>query len=347
MKKGYLSKPLSYFPLMGILFVGGVEAGRYPHLGTADEPGTLVTTQGVLQTAANQITNLIENRLRQIKDPAAPVNGAGFSAGDPLTGFGMWGNVEYDHLDNSLSSTQYDGHIVYASVGLDTFFGEWGTAALGLAVNWEEENLDTLFNAGKQTVNAWALMPYAAFMLTDEWSLAFLLGYERLGYDLRRTDPLLLNSLVGEPSGERYFGAGELVFQRYCDDWDFGAQMAIVYLQEITGGYNEVSSQYSVFHSKADYHLGRFKLGGTVGYVFADCLEPYVRAAFLWDFTQTDVVASPVQAAPANSDVAGLFAIGLNFFSTDNVLFNADLYREAFRDDFTHWGAMVNFRVTL
>lgn len=355
MKRGHLSSLARLALVAGASVAGTAHAGIYPYLGTADSPGVVVTTQGVLISAANQLTNLMENRLRHNKPCMKPIKKtakADFSAGNPLTGFSVWGNAEYDHLHSGLASTDYNGHITYLSGGFDTSLHDG--AVLGLGVTWENENFDTLFNWGYQDEEGWGLYPYFAMALSDCWSFMVLAGYQWLDYDMQRVEPITVTELTGSVSGGRYFVGGELIFQNYFCNWDVGAQAAILYLHEHNRGFYEYShgsyfsnSTYSVYNSSYDNHLGRFKLGATLGYLLCNNLEPYVRAAFLWDFAHTDILVAPAQIGPANSDTAGLFGIGVDFFSTDNVVFNADLYTEQFRDDFSHWGGMVNFRVTL
>lgn len=362
MKTGKLSLLFRLSTLVAGMFTTGIVHADYSYL-SRGAPGTVVTTQGVLQTAANQLTTLIENRVRRARDTQgaqvasySDAQGSGISAGDPFSGFAVWANVGYDHLNNSLTSTDYDGHITTITAGFDSLFNCYNAIG-GLAVAWEQQNLDTTFNGGTQDADGWAIMPYLSFMFDEEWALSFLVGYESLNYTLTRVNvadapglALAFPTFTGSPSGDRYFGLAELTFQRFVCQWDFGAQAALAYLHQSTGSYNEVSTLTSVFIPERDYHLGRFKLGGTLGYFLNDTFEPYVRAAFLWDFSQTDIVfTAPVQPfpAPGNSDTAGLFGIGLNIFSCDNVLFNVDVYTEQFRDDFHHWGALANFRVLL
>lgn len=350
MKRGYLSSLARLALAASASAVGTADAGIYPYLGTVDSPGVVVTTQGVLISAANQLTDLMENRLRQIR-PCEPVKktGTGGLVKNPLTGFAMWGNAQYDHLHSPLASTEYNGHITYLSGGFDTSVGDIG-GVLGLGVTWENDNFNTSFNWGHQDEEGWALFPYFAMMLSDCWGLMILGGYEWLDYDMHRTDHISLpiRELTSSVSGGRYFFGGELVFQNYYCNWDLGAQVALLYLHEHNRGFYEYTTDsYTVYNSSLENHLGRFKLGATLGYLLCDTFEPYIRAAFLWDFTHTDILVSSSQVGPANSDTSALFGIGLDFFSTDNVVFNADLYTEQFRDDFSHWGAMINFRVTL
>jgi outer membrane autotransporter protein len=316
---------------------------------TSNVPGTVVVTQGVLQNEANQLTNIIENRLKQIRGTPA-IMAPGYSAGDQLTGFATWANVGWDHLNNDLSSTAYSGHITTTTAGFDTIIEGIGIDAVaGLAISWENQNLVTGFNLGTQEADGWAVIPYVAFMFCDNWSLMLLGGYEWLDYDLNRLDPLDSSLIVGEPKSNRTFAALELIYQQYfCDIWDLSAQAAVLYLNEDTGGFTEVQPHTSgIFNQGVDYYLGRFKLGATFGYLYNDLIEPYVRAALLWDFSQSDVLVAPIQPFPSNSDTAGLFGVGLNIFSTDCVMFNVDFYTEQFRDDFERWGFMANFRVAL
>lgn len=341
MKRGNLGLLSRLALAAGTFLVGTAYAGNFPAQGTADAPGIEVVTQGALQTYANQLTNIIENRMRQGRERGA-------NAGDPLTGFAAWASGQYDHLSNDLSSTAYDGHITFATAGFDTTIDDYN-AVIGLAINYESQNFTTAFNLGTQDANGWAIMPYMAFSICDDWTLTLLAGYEWLDYTLARTEPFSTTNITGEPSADRYFGAAELIFQRYCGPWDLSAQAALLYLNESDGGFTEegIGLTQGIFHPKNEFYLGRFKLGGQVGYDWCDMFEPYVRAALLWDFEQTDINVSAIQAVPSNSDTAGLFGIGLNIFSSDNVLFNVDFFTEQFRDDVDHWGFMGSFRVLL
>lgn len=350
MKRGYSNSLLRLALIAGASAAGVAQAGLYSYLGTADAPSMVVTTQGVLQANANQLTNLIETRLRRVK-PCCDPSKKELTIKSPLTGFGAWGGAEYDHLHSSISSTDYQGHITYISGGFDLGQSDFNSV-VGLALTYENQNLDTIFNAGNQSTDGWELIPYFSMMVYDCLSFTILAGYEWLSFDFARTEVLTNRELTGSVEGGRYFAAAELIYEDfYADAWDVGAQLAVLYLHQHNGGFYEYpifSAGAPIYNSSADYHLGRFKLGGTLGYYLCgDVVEPYVRAAFLWDFDQTDIQAAAIQSQPENSDTAGLFGVGVNVFSSDNVVFNVDAYTEQFRDDYNHWGLMANFRVTL
>lgn len=343
-------------PIYGVSGSGGY--GTYYTSGscigghTANANSTLVTSTAILQAAAYQVSDLITARLAHLRNPenqllasADTLLGSGVSTGDTFGGVAAWVNGSWTKIKNDFPSTLFDGHVGTAMVGVDTILNHYNVV-LGLALGWEDQSITTNFNGGHQDATGWSITPYAAYLFDPNWSFSLFGGYASLDYDLDRRDPATLGFITGSADADRWYIGGDLNLHIQRDPVRFNGYMGLLHMSEDRDAYAETGAQ-TVTQPSQTTDISRFRLGGTLGYMVDRMLEPYVKAALLWDFNQTNILVAPSQFLPADSSTAMVLGAGLNFYFSQNIYLNLEGYSEVFRDNYDKYGVtgtiLVNF----
>lgn len=334
-------------PIYGVNGTGGY--GTYYTSGacvgghTANASSTLVTSNAVLQAAAYQVSDLIHTRLAHLRNPseqrvasAETILGSGISSGDMFSGLAVWANGSWSKLKNDLPSTAFDGHVATAMVGVDTQLTDYNII-LGMAFGWEDQGLTTTFNRGRQDATGWSLTPYASWMYDEYWSVNVFGGYAWLDYDLRRSDPATGGAIVGNADADRWYFGGDLNLHLNRNPVRFNAYAGLLHMAEKRDAYSETGAQI-VNQASHTTDISRFRLGATMGYRLHDMIEPYAKAALLWDFNHSDIKVGLGQLLPDDSSTAIVLGGGLNFFLLPNVYLNVEGYSEVMRDNFDKYG---------
>lgn len=331
----------------GTQFTSGACVGNH----TANQSSTLVTSNAVLQAAAYQVADIIHTRLNQLRNPnmqrlasAESLLGSGVSTGDTFTNFSVWANGSWNRIKNDFSSTAFDGHIATAMVGVDTTLEDYHTI-VGLALGWEDQDFSTHFNRGQQDATGWSLTPYASVMFDPNWSATVYAGYAWLDYDLTRSDPATWGAIVGDADASRWYLGGDLNLHINNDPVRFNGYMGLLHISEKRDDYGETGAQVAHQGSHTT-DLTRFRLGASMGYMLHKMVEPYVKAALLWDMDHTDITVAAVQARPQDSSTALVAGGGFNFFLMPNMFINIEGYSEVFRDNYDKYGITGNILFT-
>lgn len=318
---------------------------------TANASSTLVTSSAVLQTAANQVHDMIHARLQHLQDPsqqrlasAETLLGSGVSTGDTFSNFAVWVNGSWNKIKNDFAPTAFDGHVATAAIGVDALLEAYHLI-LGLAVGWEDQNLTTHFNRGEQDATGWSITPYASFMFDPHWSVSAYGGYAAIDYDLKRSDPATWGAITGSADASRWYIGGDLNLHLHRTPTRFDAHMGLMYMTEDRDAYGETGAQ-TVSQPSHKTDLGRFRVGANLGYLIKQMFEPYVKGAVLWDFNHDDITVAAVQQTPPDSSIAVLTGVGLNIFVLPNVYFNVEGYAEHFRQHYDKYGVSGNVLVT-
>jgi len=136
----------------------------------------------------------------------------GMNAGDNAVLYGAWTSYSYSDFENNFSRTRYDGtrHTVMAGVDVSP----WERTLFGVAIGWEDSDIDTDFNLGEQETDGFTIFPYFGGLLTDTWSVDFGFGYSSLDTDQFRTDPTTGAIITSSPDANRWFGMLNLNMQK-------------------------------------------------------------------------------------------------------------------------------------
>lgn len=250
----------------------------------------------------------------------------GLNAGDGTQiPYGVWGNYSYTSFENDLSTTAFEGASHSFLGGID--FGLWETAILGVAVGFDNTDVDTSFNGGNQNTNSFTIAPYFGGLLNETLSVDFNVGYTNVQYDQFRTaTTTIVNSA---PRADRWFGAFNLNAIKFVDNWVLGARVGTLYATSVIDGYTE--SDGTVV-SEARSKVGSASIAGDVAYSYKE-FEPFLSLSYQYDFSLQEI-SSATDPQPTNDNDDILMATGIRYFSKNGITGNIEYSKRFLRDNF-------------
>ncbi|NQV99838.1 MAG: autotransporter outer membrane beta-barrel domain-containing protein [Rhodospirillales bacterium] len=132
---------------------------------------------------------------------------SGVAAGGQSEGLGVWARGSWSIMDNSETGGEYDGTVSNFGVGVD--YKVTDTVLLGVALGWENMNIDTAFNRGTYEGAGFTIAPYIGVNLSDQLYVSAVAGYSDIDYDFTRT---LNGSVTGATSGKRKFASANATY---------------------------------------------------------------------------------------------------------------------------------------
>ena len=254
---------------------------------------------------------------------------SGLNAGDTPWPLGAWASYSYTDFENDFAPTAFDGRRHGGLAGVD--ISPWEAVLFGVAVGYEDNDIDTDFNRGNEQTDGFTIAPYFGALLTDTWSVSFGFGYSNLDTDQFRTDPATGARITSAPDHDRWFGMLNLNGLTTYGNWILGGQIGLLYAQDEQDAFVE-SDGTAVAEFQSE--LGQWNIGGDVAYSFG-AFEPFVRATYENDFslTKVGVIGGP---QPSFDDDDVLFGVGLRYFGerglSGNFEYNTRLGREDFEE---------------
>lgn len=138
--------------------VGGLKLAANDYSGTRSDVNTLVAAAG---------------------DPSGA--GGGSSGGNTQS---LWISSTIDSLENTFFRTAFYGATQNVIAGYD--FTRSDRYVLGISGGYEASNYVTKFNSGNEKTGGYNLNPYAAWLISDAWTLDLIGGYGKFNTDQSR-----------------------------------------------------------------------------------------------------------------------------------------------------------------
>ena len=291
----------------------------------ANKAGTTVIGAATANAAVSQTVGLISARVSQFTSAAnapggrvvAAANGGplvalgtGTAAGGSDNKIGVWANGSWTRVIGNKNAVNFDGSIWTGMVGADYMFTKGFVG--GLALGYENAEYDTAFNNGNTDSSGYTVAPYIIARINDTFSVDFNVGYTRVDYDLDRLDPLDASKITGDADSNRWFGALNLNGDWLIDSFTLGANIGTLYAREDRDGFTESNSDVTL---SENIDVGRINLGGRVGYLFEDVVEPYISALAEYDYAN--------EKSAYDDRVGVVLGAGVNVFAGEG--FSANL----------------------
>ena len=273
------------------------------------------TVTGVI---VSELTEGVKNNAKLAGGPAhvvstglSPIAGGvryqGVSAGDGYDfPFALWATYDHTNFDDDTGGTGLDGDTDSLLIGGD--FSPWEGTAFGLAVGYEDSQIDTFFNGGDFELEGFSVVPYAALYLSDyvgvdfDLTADFLAGFSSL--DLSTTRTLGGATVSGSTESQRRFVAGNLTAGMTMGDLYLSGSGGLLLARDEIDGFVD-SSGASIPSQRTSF--GQLSLGGEAAYGWGS-FEPYVSAQWRYAYEREE---STVVSDDANSAQLGL---GLRYF---------------------------------
>ena len=263
----------------------------------------------------------------------------GESAGTKNRGLGVWVQGAWTGVDNGETGGEFDGTIINVVGGIDYKPKKLnGKAVFGIAVAWEDVDVDTDFNVGTFEGSGVSIAPYAGVTLGKNLVADISLGYSFLDYDVSRT---LGGTVTSDFDAYRIFGAINL-----GGDWTVKKRIRISPKIGVLGFYEEQdaytdSSGTNV--GKTRVHLGRASGGAEVGFMIK-AIEPFIGAKANFDFDRNAPVRLANGVIAEDDEFSATFSAGVNL-RKKNVTGQIKGETNQFKNEITSWSVIGRVRV--
>jgi hypothetical protein len=277
-------------------------------------------------TAASPVTRYFEGGNR------------GRSAGAGEKKVGVWVLGSYSDIENDLNDgtvdTRFEGDIAAFVGGVDYRLTDRVVA--GLALSYEDVDIDTTFNAGTIETSGIGLAPYAVFKLTDKISADINGSYTRLDTDTTRTN----NTITGQFDSRRYTAGGNLNVGHSINKVFMNGSVGFLYINENQDSYTESNG---TFVAENDISIGQGRVSGTVGYNFGK-VQPFLTAQLQHEFWAPS--APIVNGVALSEDTTGyVVGGGVKFDISDSVSGTVSATSTEGRDDLSLYSISGRVRV--
>lgn len=283
-----------------------------------------LVTQQTASAASAQVAGLVGTAVSNVVAPAPVAPGAptaptttgqrgsstmyfnsrqtGVAAGNAPKA-GVWVQGGYTMVDGDDRGGEFDGDVMNFLVGFD--YRIKPKMVVGVALGYEDLDIDTDFNNGTFEGQGWGITPYFGMSLTPQWSLQVLGGWTTVDYDTTRNNGAVTSSF----DADRIFGSAAIVGSfKVTNKVVIAPKLSILHLAESQDGTTDSAGNVT---TGENIDLGRVSFGGTVSYL-AGRVSPFVRLLGEYDYAKEDAVALG-NGNFSSDDKAGLNAtVGLN-----------------------------------
>lgn len=315
----------------------------------AKAQSSLITGSANLLSSTRAISSLQRIRVRNVASGnAVGANEAmggfmlqGLAAGDG-GGIPVGGWLSFFRTDskNNFSSTAFESERITLLGGIDASPRDW--LVTGLALGYEDAEVETQFNRGELKTDGVTISPYVAFLLSDRLYLDATVGVSVLDTEQFRIETnsngstTTISSDVG--ALRRFFTANANYGMEY-GDWLIN--MSVGYLWAHQRQDDHVESNGAAV-SEVDFRLSQLRLGGDLTYRQGNW-EPYGRLMFERDLSVTEVRVAGGFGQPEQDEAGVNAGIGLRYFPTRSISTQVELNSVLGRNNLREhtWSFMV------
>ena len=265
--------------------------------------------------------------------------GEGKSAGGGERRVGVWANVAYSDIEDDLSSTAYDGNLFSLLVGADYRVSD--RFLVGLAIGYENIDVDTTFNRGDIEADGVTVAPYAGYVINRYFTVDVSGGYTDSDTDMSRTSPISGSVITGQMDSSRWFVGGNLNAHYQVNRISLLGRAGLLYATETQDAFTESDT---TFNPERDIDLGQLRIGAQIAYRMGK-VQPYVTGTFEYDFNREKIVVGAGQATPANDRSGFEVGGGVRFALSDRVSGGIEGSTHVGRDDFSSTSVSGNVRI--
>ena len=255
-------------------------------------PDSLRTTAFHVSKQTNSQSNEAEQGLSFIGSSAV----TGLAAGDGFAGLGYWASFNYSDFsaDIPINSViqpvaSYDADQKTAFIGIDTLLMD--TLVIGLALGYENTDIDTAYNGGNNETDGYTIAPYAAYLINDIFSADVVFGYTNLSTDTDRIDNVSGGTILGDFDAERWFIATNINATVGYENWLLGGRLGYLYVTEDQDSYLETGPNTARSIGRRHIDLAQVIVGFDVAYSLNQ-FEPYATFTYLNDLGRDNGIES-------------------------------------------------------
>jgi hypothetical protein len=296
------------------------------------------TVFGISSHVSSAMSSFISSFSPRFGDNNFKIGGmTGLNAGDEEgIPYGVWGNYAYTGFENDHVSTAIDGASHGFLGGIDFRLGE--STILGVALGYDNSDIDTGFNQGNQNADTVTIAPYFGSILNDTLSVDFSIGYSNVDYDQYRTASG--TRISSSPNADRWFGALNLNAIKFIDNWVISGRVGVLHASSTIHSYTE-SNGTTVAESRTK--VSSASIGSEIAYSMKEW-EPFLNLAYQYDYQLQKVVAIS-GPQPANDADDILLSTGVRYFEKSGITGNLEYSKRLLREDFNEDRISLTVRI--
>lgn len=254
--------------------------------------------------------------------------GPGMSAGGGDRKIGVWVNGSFSDISDDLTSTAFDGSTHSIVGGADYQITDRLLA--GVALGYENTDVDTTFNTGNLNTNGFTIAPYAGFVINRYFSFDLSGGYTTLNTDLTRTNPISGATVTGDMDAHRVFGAANLNAYYRINRITLSGRVGYLRVREFQDSFTESDT---TFNPRNVVQLGQIRASAQVGMVIGR-IEPFISGRWEYDQARTKIVVAAGQEQPDNDRSGVEVGGGIRFALSDRITGSLEGSTHLARDNF-------------
>jgi outer membrane autotransporter protein len=145
-------------------------------------PSSTTTAATVLRAATQAVAGQVSSRIQAAlpgttRSMRLSANEASFEKGIAAgenTRIGVWGSVELTKSEDDFPRTAFDSHLLTCFVGADVSHQD--KVVLGVALGYEDNDIETPFNLGSQDVRGFTIASYVGYLFSKRGRVDLALG---------------------------------------------------------------------------------------------------------------------------------------------------------------------------
>ncbi len=259
---------------------------------------------------------------------------------DSNAAFGVWasGTIRSGNQDGRNGDANVDFETDGVSVGVDYRLND--AFAFGGGVGYGRDESDIGDNGSRGEADAFTLALYASYSPGDRWFVDMLLGYQSLGYDLRR-HVVANDSLVnGSRDGAQWFGSVSTGADIQRGHWQITPYARMDVVQATLDGYAETGDPlYALAYGELDVETTTGNAGVRIDYrreMDWGAFSPQLRLEYQRDFKGNGAQTMRYADAPSGP----FYRTRLSDFDRSRLVLGAGLLFSADND----WSFKLDYR---
>lgn len=223
---------------------------------------------------------------------------------DSNAAFGVWasGMIRSGNQDGRNGDANVDFETDGVSMGADYRLN--AAFAFGGGVGYGHDESDIGDNGSRGEADAFTLAVYASYSPGDRWFVDMLLGYQSLGYDLRRHVAANDSSIIDSSrDGEQWFGSVSTGADIRRGNWQFTPYARMDVAQATLDSYSETGDPlYALAYGELDVETTTGNAGLRIDYrheTDRGAFSPQLRLEYQRDFKGNGAQAMQYADAPS------------------------------------------------
>ncbi|MFT5448700.1 MAG: hypothetical protein ACI9DC_003885 [Gammaproteobacteria bacterium] len=232
----------------------------------------------------------------------------GMAAGEGIAyPVGVWGSFSRtDSKDDSAARTFKSDRNQFLG-GVD--ISPWKDVIIGVSLGYENSDVSTPVNGGRQDVDGFTAAPYIAVLLNNTFSIDLSAGISKI--DIRQSRVLAGTTISSKVDSTRSFMAGNINASRTFGNLLLTGKLGGLYARDHQDSFIESGGGLSVSNAARSFRLGQVHVGAEASWLVGE-FEPFASLTLEHDYSTT------AAAGGSNDNNGGVAGVGVRYFGIKN-----------------------------